>query len=125
MKVVGNDCSSQESWSEWLKKGKQALKATRIPRMLISGELDGVFSVENVTKAKNFLDVPDDCFHIVKEAGHLPMLEKPEEVVQVIRTFLCNQATRLLCVGKSEMSENGSSEGDKAVDKDATTINSQ
>ena len=120
MKVVGNDCSSQESWSEWLEKGKQALKVAKIPRMLISGDCDGVFSVESVTKVKDLLEVPDDSFHIVKEAGHLPMLEKPEEVVQVIRTFLCNHTTSLLCIPKTEVPGLGgastTADGDKTAD---------
>lgn len=121
MKVLGNDCSSQESWSEWLENGKQALNVAKIPRMLISGDADGVFSVDNVTKAKDLLEVPDDCFHIVKEAGHLPMLEKPEEVAQVMRTFLCSQTTCLLCVPKTGLPENALSEGDKTADKGAET----
>ena len=112
MKVIGNDCSSQESWSEWLEKGKQALKAAKIPRMLISGDSDGIFSVESVTQVKDLFEVPDNSFHIVKEAGHLPMLEKPEEVVQVVRTFLCNQTTCLLCIPKTEVSENSLIKGD-------------
>lgn len=108
MKVVGNDCSSQEAWDEWLEKGKQALRVANIPRMMMCGEQDGTFSVSDVTKAKVLLEVSDECFHIVKDAGHLPMLEKPEEVVQVIRTFLCSQTTCLFCVRKTIVSENRS-----------------
>lgn len=93
MKVIGNDCSSQEMWAEWLEKGKQALRAAKIPRMMITGDSDGTFSLDDVTQAKNLLEVPDECFYIVKEAGHLPMLEKPEEVAQTIRTFLCSHTT--------------------------------
>ena len=120
MKVVGNDCSSQENWSEWLEKGRQALKAAKIPRMLISGDSDGIFSVESVTKAKDLLEVPDDGFHIVKEAGHLPMLEKPKEVVQVVRTFLCNQTTCLLCIPKTEVPGSSLIKGDNTADQSCT-----
>lgn len=95
MKVIGNDCSSQEAWSEWLEKGRQALTAAKIPRMMITGDSDGTFSVESVSKVKSILEMPEDCFHVVKDAGHLPMLEKPEEVAQVIRTFLSNYSTGL------------------------------
>ena len=104
MKVIGNDCSSRETWDKWLDDGKQALKAAKIPRMMICGDSDGTFPVENVMRAKNLLEVPDECFHIVKEAGHLPMLEKPEEVAQTIRTFLCSHTTCLLCVKKTVLS---------------------
>ena len=88
MKVLGSDCSSQDNWSEWLEKGKRALNAAKIPQMMISGDSDGTFSVEHVTKAKYLLEVPDECFLIVKDAGHLPMLEKPEEVAKAVKTFL-------------------------------------
>ena len=87
MKVVGNDCSSQESWSEWLEKGKQALKAAKIPRMLISGDSDGIFSIESVTQVKD-LEVPDNSFHIVKEAGHLPMLMSCEPTHGLCKALL-------------------------------------
>ena len=104
MTVLGSDCSSQENWREWLEKGKRALNAAKIPRMMISGDSDGTFSVEDVTKAKYLLEVPDECFLIVKDAGHLPMLEKPEEVAQAVKTFLCNHTTCLLCVKKTILS---------------------
>ena len=104
MKVLGRDCSSQETWDDWLEKGKQALKAAKIPRMLITGDSDGTFSVDDVTQVKNILEVPDECFHVVQDAGHLPMLEKPEEVSQTIRTFLCNKTTCLMCISKTTLS---------------------
>ena len=88
MKVLSSDCSSQDNWSEWLEKGKRALNATKIPRMMISGHSGGTFTVEDVTKAKYLLEVPDECFFIVKDASHLPMLEKPEEMAQAVKTFL-------------------------------------
>ena len=118
MKVIGNDCSSQEMWAEWLEKGKQALRAAKIPRMMISGDSDGTFSLDDVTQAKNLLEVPDECFHIVKEAGHLPMLEKPEEVAQTIRTFLCSHTTCLLCIKKTIVSSNTEVESKNATGGD-------
>ena len=30
--------------------------------MMISGDSDGTFSIDDVTQAKNLLKVPDECF---------------------------------------------------------------
>ena len=132
MKVLGRDCSSQETWDDWLEKGKQALKAAKIPRMLITGDSDGTFSVDDVTQVKNILEVPDECFHVVQDAGHIPMLEKPEEVSQTIRTFLCNKTTCLMCISKTTLSSStevdpkkpaASDEMFEAGDKKVSVIN--
>ena len=74
--------------------------------MMICGDSDDTFLIENVTRAKNLLEVPDECFHIVKEADHLPMLEKQEEVAQTIRTLICSHTTCILCVKKTVLSAN-------------------
>ena len=90
-----------------MEKGKAALTAAKIPRMMITGDSDGTFSVESVRNVMSILEIPEDCFHIVKDAGHLPMLEKPDEAAEVIRTFLSNHT---MCMRDMNLSE------DKAVE---------
>ena len=96
MRTIGVDTSKQSSWDGWLEGGKEALVGHEIPRALIAGEEDGIFSVDSCKKLKRMFDIPDESFHIVKGSGHLPMLEKPEEVSQILRDFLCSGA--LQCI---------------------------
>ena len=88
MKVLGADCSNQAVWDRWLAEGKDALSSGGIPRAIICGDGDGVFSVSSCQNVKSLLDVPEEDFHIVKDAGHLAMLEKPVEVNRIVKEFL-------------------------------------
>ena len=88
-----------------------ALTAAKIPRMMITGDSDGTFSVESVRNVTSILEIPEDCFHIVKDAGHLPMLEKPDEVAEIFRTFLSNHTT---CMRETNLSK------DEAVESTPT-----
>ena len=90
MKVIGTDCSKQEVWEKWLEDARRVLSGSGIATTLICGDSDGVFSLENCEKLKSFLEIPEDCFHIIKDAGHLAMLEKPVEVNRIVLKFLAD-----------------------------------
>lgn len=104
MKVIGEDCSNQQAWSEWLTQGKEALLSGNIPRSIVCGDGDGLFSVESCLQVKKLFEVPDDCFHVVKDAGHLAMLEKPSETNKIIKDFFCNKIPCLRCEDKPDAS---------------------
>ena len=65
------------------------LSGSGIATTLICGVSDGVFPLENCDKLKSYLQIPEDCYHIVKDAGHLSMMvEKPVEVNKIVWKFL-------------------------------------
>ncbi len=59
---------------------------------MICGDSDGIFSVPHCEYVRGLLDIPAESFHVVKEAGHLMMIEKPDEVTKVIRDFVVGEA---------------------------------
>ena len=88
MKVLAADCSDQAVWDRWLAEGKDALSSGGIPRAIVCGDGDGIFPVSSCQNAKSFLDVREEDFHVVMDAGHLAMLEKPVEVNRIVKEFL-------------------------------------
>ena len=90
MRTIGVDTSSQASWDRWLDEGKEVLVGNNIPRVLIAGEEDGVFNPGNCKKLKEKFEIADECYHVLEGAGHLPMLETPEEVSRILIDFLCS-----------------------------------
>ena len=88
MKVLAADCSNQEIWGKWLEDARQSLSASGFTTTLICGDSDGTFPLKNCEKLRSLLDIPEDCFHIIKDAGHLAMIEKPVEVNQIIWKLL-------------------------------------
>ena len=38
---------------------------------------------------KTLFEIPDDQYHVIEGVGHIPMLEKGEEVGQILIDFLC------------------------------------
>lgn len=38
---------------------------------------------------KALFEIPDDQYHVIEGVGHIPMLEKGEEVGQILIDFLC------------------------------------
>ena len=97
MKVLATDCSYQEVWDKWLEDARQGLSASSFTTTLICGDSDGTFSLENCEKLKSLLDIPEDCFHIIKDTGHLAMLEKPVEVNKIVWKLL----SELSCLSTS------------------------
>ena len=85
--MIGRELSSQSQWDIWLQEGKEALGAD-IPRALLCGEEDGLFSVESCQEAGELLGVEKNLFQIVPAVGHLPMLESPQEVNRICKEFI-------------------------------------
>ena len=88
MKVILQDCSSQDTWDTWISDATEVLVSTNTPRVIICGDEDGLFPLERCNGAKSALQISDECFHVVKDTGHLPMVEKPDEVLQVLKDML-------------------------------------
>jgi pimeloyl-ACP methyl ester carboxylesterase len=58
----------------------------RVPVLLIACRQDQVMPVENVEYTANL--IPDCTVRWIDECGHLPMVEKPEEYIEMLRDFL-------------------------------------
>lgn len=89
MRTIGINCSDQVAWDRWLEDGRQVVVANKVPRYLVAGEHDGVFDLTSSKKLKELFEIPDDCYYIVRDVGHIPMLEKAEEVGGLLQDFLC------------------------------------
>ncbi|WNJ18284.1 alpha/beta hydrolase [Pontibacter sp. G13] len=61
------------------------LKHIHIPSLVIAGENDFFFDVEDVQKVAE--EIPHAEFHIIPETGHLPNMEKPEEFNHILQRF--------------------------------------
>lgn len=88
MKVVLSDTSNQELWDGYIRNGARILVSAGIPRVLIGGEGDGLFPPDRVVGLQRLLEVPDECCHVIKEAGHLIMLEQPDKVLDILSKLL-------------------------------------
>lgn len=93
MRTIGRDCSDQDRWDGWLEEGRGALltepEPGAIPRVLIMGSEDGCFSRDSAEALKQLFRIPDERFHLVEGAGHIPMLEGGgEEVYRILKDFL-------------------------------------
>jgi pimeloyl-ACP methyl ester carboxylesterase len=104
MRTIGRDTSSQSSWDSWLEAGKEAVLQQNIPLAMVVGDEDGVFNTENSKKFKQMFEIPDESYHTLEGVGHLPMLEKAEEVSQILFDFLCSGL--LECVQRPNSSGN-------------------
>jgi pimeloyl-ACP methyl ester carboxylesterase len=63
------------------------LSSIRVPALVISGENDRLTPV----KYGRYLHrhIPESEMIVIERAGHMMALEKPEDVVAAIRTFIC------------------------------------
>jgi pimeloyl-ACP methyl ester carboxylesterase len=62
------------------------LPGLRTPTLLVWGALDGLCPVETADRWTAAL--PDARLHVVDGAGHLPLVDRPAEFVQVVNEFL-------------------------------------
>lgn len=87
MKAISQDVGNQELWTQWLACGKEAMEEG-IPGAFICGEEDGIFPTQSCQELVQYLGITSERFHVVKGAGHLPMLDHPDDVVRIVREFL-------------------------------------
>ena len=66
-------------------KLRRRLRRVRIPALVVWGESDGVIDPEyGRAYAQAF---PDARFELIPEAGHLPQIEQPERLLNLVRSF--------------------------------------
>lgn len=58
----------------------------RVPVMLVACRQDNMMPMENVDHTANI--IPDCDVRWIEECGHLPMVEKPDEYLSILRDFL-------------------------------------
>jgi len=62
------------------------LPRLRVPTLVVWGSLDGLCPLPTALQWTALL--PDARLHVVEGAGHLPLVDRPDEFVQVVRDFL-------------------------------------
>eukprot|EP00731_Ephydatia_muelleri_P026767 Em0018g867a len=94
MKVLAQDCGNQELWGRGLACGKAAMEGSLEPFSV------GRRMVSSLCRAAGRLHstwgVASERFHVVKGAGHLPMLDHPEEVVRIVSVSLQGVLSKIL-----------------------------
>jgi pimeloyl-ACP methyl ester carboxylesterase len=73
----------QESVANWTSAGR--LGAIRCPSLVICGADDGMVPAENSRQIA--AQIPGARLELIPQCGHLPMLEKPEEVARLVLEF--------------------------------------
>lgn len=73
---------------------QKTLRKANVPTMIIVGEHDTLVP----RRRAEFLAamMPQGCLEVIAEAGHLPQLEQPEAVTQVLETFLSGRLPTLV-----------------------------
>jgi pimeloyl-ACP methyl ester carboxylesterase len=83
------ECVPATSWSSGLglvvHDAEEALAATKTPALVIGGELDRITPVAMSRRIAGLL--PDAELHVLPDAGHQLMLERPDEVAELIDAF--------------------------------------
>lgn len=74
----------QESVSNW--SSFERLGEIRCPTLVICGADDGMVPPENSRQIS--AGIPGAKLELIPECGHLPMLEKPDQVAELVRKFL-------------------------------------
>jgi pimeloyl-ACP methyl ester carboxylesterase len=65
---------------------RDELGAVRAPTLLVWGERDRLVPVRNAEAWAEAL--PDARVELVPRAGHVPMVERPDELSRLLRNFL-------------------------------------
>lgn len=73
----------QESVANWTSDGR--LRALRCPTLVLCGADDGMVPPENSRQIAE--QIPGAQLELIPQCGHLPMLEKPQEVARLVLEF--------------------------------------
>lgn len=65
---------------------QKTLRRTLLPALFLAGAQDGVVPLRRQEFARDLM--PNSALKVLHDAGHLPMLESPEEVTRAIAQFL-------------------------------------
>ncbi|MHB1988063.1 MAG: alpha/beta fold hydrolase [Acidimicrobiales bacterium] len=68
------------------------LPEIQIPTLVIHGELDPLAMTRLAAAEETVALIPNATLHVVKGAGHVPTLTRPDEVVRVIEDFVTGLA---------------------------------
>ncbi len=66
--------------------GSSRIKKVKTPTLIIWGEYDDLIPIECAYKFQK--DLPNNQLVIIKNSGHIPMEENPEEVIPLIENFI-------------------------------------
>ena len=73
------------------------LAEIRVPTLILWGKQDRVLHVDNAALLQQ--KIPGSRKVLIEEAGHVPMMEKPEETAQLFLDFLREVATSAPNIG--------------------------
>ena len=79
-------CARKSGTSGWWMRGRVCQHTVSLPLWSVVTVIHS--TLEYCKKLKSLLGIPEDCFHIIKDAGHLAMLEKPVEVNKIVWKLL-------------------------------------
>ena len=65
---------------------RPAATQIKVPTICISGDQDGATPPETVLETAKL--IPDSRYEMIKGSGHIPCIEQPEVLVDIIRAFL-------------------------------------
>jgi cation diffusion facilitator CzcD-associated flavoprotein CzcO/pimeloyl-ACP methyl ester carboxylesterase len=85
---------------EWRSALLGALRALKIPTLIIWGDSDHVLPPLHLKAAA--VALPDARMHVFANTGHMPQIEKPEEFAALVEGFLAEAAAETLAVHSTQ-----------------------
>ena len=73
---------------------QRTLRQANVPTLILTGAHDRIVPPRRAEFLAGLM--PQGCLEIIPEAGHLPQLEQPEAVTEVLETFLSGRLPTLL-----------------------------
>jgi pimeloyl-ACP methyl ester carboxylesterase len=73
---------------------QKSLRKANIPTLILAGAADTLVPRRRAEFLAGMM--PQGCLEVIADAGHLPQLEQPEAVTQVLTTFLSGRLPTLM-----------------------------